>query len=317
MSRWLGMATGALLFFAPWAWAAADCPGAVAWQVLGSGGPELNARAQSGHVLWLDGKARALFDTGAGTAVAFGKSGGRIEDLRFIALSHLHSDHSADLPVYLKAGIFGERETALPVFGPPAGGGFPSLNDWLASLIGDERSAYPYLSGFLHPQGEPFRVEPHTLSLPRGQVSVVFDDGTVRLLATPVRHGPVPALAWRVETGGRSVVYLGDTDAREPALAALAKDADLLVANLAIAEGSDDAVANALHAPPSRIAILAAHAGARRLLLSHLMKRSEQDLPHALSVIAGLYTGTVEVAWDGQCLPLEAHAIPADVGHTP
>jgi len=317
VTPWRAAATTLLLLFAPAVWATEHCGGATAWQVLGSGGPELNGRAQSGHVLWLDGKARALFDAGAGTAVAFGKEGGRIEDLHVIALSHLHSDHSADLPAYLKAGVFGEREAPLPIFGPPAGGGFPSLDDWLAALIGAERSAYPYLGGFLHPDGAPFRIVPTTLSLRRGEITKVFDDGTTRLLATPVRHGPVPALAWRVETGGHAVVYLGDTDAREPALTGLAKDADLLVANLAIPEDSDDEVANALHAPPSRIARLAAQAGVRRLLLSHLMRRSEQDLPHALRVIAGIYAGPVDVAYDGQCLRLDARLNASDTRHTP
>lgn len=302
--KWRFAMASLLLLLAPLAGAADHCPGTVAWQVLGSGGPELNARAQSGHLLWVDGKARALLDAGAGTAVAFGKAGGRIEDLRFLALSHLHSDHSADVAAYLKAGMFGERDAPLPVFGPPAGGGFPSLDDWLTALVGGERSAYPYLGGFLRPRGAPFRIEPETLSLPRGEVTKVFDDGEIRLLATPVRHGPVPALAWRVETRDRAMVYLGDTDAREPALMTLAKDADLLVVNLAIPEGSDDEVANALHAPPSRLATLAARAGVRRLLLSHLMKRSEQDLPHALRVIAGIYDGPVGVARDGQCLAL-------------
>lgn len=317
MTRWGIAASGVLLLLAPSIRAAEHCPGATAWQVLGSGGPELNARAQSGHVLWLDGKARALFDAGAGTATTFGKAGGRLEDLRLIALSHLHSDHSADLPAYLKAGLFGDREAPLPVFGPPAGGGFPSLDDWLAALIGGQRSAYPYLSGFLHPDGAPFLLRPATLSLPRGEVTTVFDDGTVRLLAMPVRHGTVPALAWRVEADGHAVVYLGDTDAREPALTDLAKDADLLVANLAIAEDSDDAVANALHAPPSRIASLAARAGVRHLLLSHLMRRSEQDLPRARRIIAGIYAGPVDVAQDGQCLPLNARRHALGAGHAP
>ena len=317
MKRWRYVAGGMLLLLATWAAAAERCAETIAWQVLGSGGPELNGRAQSGHVLWVDGKARALFDAGAGTAVALGKTGARIEDLRLIALSHLHSDHSADLPAYLKAGVFGDRNAPLPIFGPPAGGSFPSLDEWLAALIGDRRSAYPYLDGFLQPSGAPFRIAPHTLSLPRGKVTQVFDDGTIRLLATPVAHGPVPALAWRVEARGRAVVYLGDTDAREPALATLAKDADLLVANLAIPEGSDDEVANALHAPPSRIAALAARAGARRLLLSHLMKRSEQDLPHARRVIARLYGGPVDVARDGQCVPLSDRAGSGDAAYTP
>lgn len=125
------------------------CDHGVAWQVLGSGGPELNQRAQSGHVLWIDGKTRAVFDTGAGTAVAFGKARGRIEDLDLIALSHLHTDHSADLPTYVKASFFGERRRDLPILGPPGNDVFPSLDAWLAALFTGDHAAYPYLAGFL------------------------------------------------------------------------------------------------------------------------------------------------------------------------
>lgn len=287
---------------------ASDAPSAcdhgVAWQVLGSGGPELNQRAQSGHVLWIDGKARTVFDTGAGTAVAFGKARGRIEDLDLIALSHLHTDHSADLPAYIKASFFGERRRDLPVLGPPGNDAFPSLEAWLAALFTGEHAAYPYLAGFLQPDGAAYRLRPTTLQLSNGDIATVFTSPAFSVRATPVKHGLVPALAWRIDVQGRSVVYLGDTDAQAPALLELAHGADLLIANLAIPEHGDDSVASLLHAPPSRIAALAERAGVRRLLLSHLMRRSEQALPESLRVIRSIYHGPVEVARDGLCVPL-------------
>ncbi|SFR92605.1 Ribonuclease BN, tRNA processing enzyme [Dyella sp. OK004] len=280
------------------------CDHGVAWQVLGSGGPELNQRAQSGHVLWIDGKARAVFDTGAGTAVAFGKARGRIEDLDLIALSHLHTDHSADLPAYVKASFFGERRRDLPILGPPGNNVFPSLEAWLAALFTGEHAAYPYLAGFLQPEGAAYRLRPATLQLSDGDIATVFTGPNFSVRATPVKHGPIPALAWRIDVQGRSVVYLGDTDAQAPALLELAQGADLLIANLAISEHSNDSVASRLHAPPSRIASLAQRAGTRRLLLSHLMQRSEQALPESLRIIRAIYSGPVEVAQDGLCLPL-------------
>lgn len=285
---------------------ALDCAGSAAWQVLGSGGPELNRRAQSGHVLWLDGRAHAIFDAGAGTAVAFGQAQGHIEDLDLIALSHLHTDHSADVPAYLKAAFFSERQRRLTLLGPPAGGTFPSTEAWIAALVGPEHAAYPYLSGFLQPLGASFQLQATSLSLREGRIATVFSAPGFTAKATPVKHGTVPALAWRVEAKGRSVVYLGDTDAMAPALIELAARADLLVANLAIGEDSEDSTALALHAPPSRIAMLAERAGVRRLLLAHLMRRSEQTLPASLRIIHRLYHGPVDVAHDGLCMPLPA-----------
>lgn len=282
-----------------------SCHGAVAWQVLGSGGPELNRRAQSGHVLWIDGKTRAVFDAGAGTAVNFGKANGHIEDLDVMALTHLHTDHSADVSAYIKASFFGERDRALPILGPAAGNGFPSVQTFLQALFDDEHAAYPYLAGFMRDGGASYRIEPKTLSLREGKIAVVFKNERMTIRATPVKHGPVPALAYRVDVDGHSVVYLGDTDARAPALVKLAEHADLMVANMAIPEGGDDPVANALHAPPSRIAALAKQAGVRRLLLSHWMVRSEQAMPEIRRTIASIFSGEVVVGYDGECLGLD------------
>ena len=280
------------------------CPKPIAWQVLGSGGPELNHRAQSGHVLWIGGKARAIFDAGAGTAVAFGKAQGRIEDVDLIALSHLHTDHSADVPAYLNAAFFSERRRDLPLFGPPGSTLFPSTESWAAALLGQEHTAYPYLSGFMQPNGAAFQLQPMTLHIDDGHVATVFANARMTVKATPVKHGAAPALAWRVEAAGRSVVYLGDTDATAPALIELARRADLLVVNLAIAEQGNDDVAASLHAPPSRLGALARRAGVRHVVISHLMRRSEQSLPESLRIMRRAYGGPVDVAHDGLCLPL-------------
>ncbi len=103
----------------PWPVKAADCPqGRVRLQVLGSGGPELNdGRASSGYLVWVDDKAVVLVDAGPGTSVAFGESGARFEDLQAILLTHLHVDHSADLPAYIKGSFFTRRSEDLPVLG--------------------------------------------------------------------------------------------------------------------------------------------------------------------------------------------------------
>ena len=283
-----------------------SCHVTIAWQVLGSGGPELDQRAQSGHVLWIDGKTRAVFDAGAGTAVNFGKAKGRIEDLDVVALTHLHTDHSADISAYIKASFFGDRDRALSILGPAAGNGFPSVQTFLQALFTDEHAAYPYLGGFMRDGGASYRIEPKTLSLRDGEIAVVFKNERMTIRATPVKHGPVPALAYRVDVDGHSVVYLGDTDARAPALVKLAEHADLMVANMAIPEGDNDPVANALHAPPSRIATLAKQAGVRRLLLSHWMLRSEQAMPEIRRTIASIFPGQVLVGYDGECLRLAA-----------
>ena len=79
----------------------------VAVQVLGSGGPEItDQRASSAYLVWQDGKARILVDMGPGSMLRYEQSGARIEDLDVILLTHLHVDHSADLPALIKAAFF-------------------------------------------------------------------------------------------------------------------------------------------------------------------------------------------------------------------
>ena len=59
-------------------------------QVLGSGGPRINAtRASASYLLWLDGKGRVLIDAGGGAFLRYGQAAGRLEDLALIAISHL------------------------------------------------------------------------------------------------------------------------------------------------------------------------------------------------------------------------------------
>ncbi len=94
------VSAGALLFFNGCSVAPATCDTAngVTLQVLGSGGPIADdARASTGYLIWVDGQARVLIDAGSGTFVRFGEAGAQFASLDHIALSHFHTDHSADL----------------------------------------------------------------------------------------------------------------------------------------------------------------------------------------------------------------------------
>jgi ribonuclease BN (tRNA processing enzyme) len=99
----------------------------------------------------------------------------------------------------------------------------------------------------------------------------------LRIDAVGVRHGPVPAVAYRVEASGRTLIFSGDQNGDNPGFVELARGADLLVMHHAVPERTDP-VAAALHARPSEIAAVAARAGARRLVLSHHMRRSLREL---------------------------------------
>ena len=278
------------------------CPGeqGVAVQVLGSGGPIADdGRASSGYLVWVDGRARVLVDTGGGVFLRFGESGARFEDLELIALSHYHTDHSADLPALLKSGFFSPRERSLNISGPSGKPPFPGLAAYLDGLIGPEHGAYRYLSGYLSGTGGVVELLPVEVPL-EPVVHAVLENRDLRVTAMPVSHGIVPAIAYRVETRGHRLVFAADQNAGDETFAEFARDADLLVMHLAI-PGDAGKSARSLHATPEAVGQLAARARARRLVLSHFMARSLADLEANVQDVSKAYQGEVFAAGDLDC----------------
>ncbi len=273
-------------------------------QVLGSGGPEVqDKRASSSYLIWRDGKARVLIDAGGGAALRFGQSGAQMEDLNFILLSHLHVDHTADLPALFMSSYFGQRTRPLALFGPAGNGQFPATTVFIADLFEPTRGAYRYLGSYLSGHDDGYRLQPHDVQLAAHERRQVAAAEGIGISATTVIHGSVPALAWRVDLGGRSIVFSGDGNGDNGNLQKLANDADLLVVHNAIPEGTEGPP-RALHVPPSLIGSIAQAAHAHRLLLSHRMLRTLGREEQTLRFIRQNYAGPIAFANDLDCFPL-------------
>lgn len=273
----------------------------VAVQVLGSGGPiaEQDGRAASGYAIWVEGHARAIVGLGPGTLRAYGASGGMPPDLEVIALSHLHVDHSSDLVAFLKSASFSERAAPLPLIGPEGGDRFPATTEFVRHLLAP--GGYAYLDGYLG-EGQPFVLE--TRDVPAGgEVVDAFRGPHVRIRAMGVPHGPVPTLAFVVEAMGLRIAFMSDQRLDRPEFVEFIRDADVLIAHMAVSEDATGTAAD-LHAKPSRIGEVAAEADVGRLVLSHLMSRALGRLTANLDAIRERYHGTVDVADDGLCVVL-------------
>lgn len=271
-------------------------------QVLGSGGPELDdGRASSGYVIWRKGKARLLIDIGSGSLFRFEQSGASLNDLDVILLSHMHVDHSNDLPALIKASFFSDRSRDLYLYGPGGNRFMPSATGFLQDLFGPD-GAYQYLSRYLDGT-EIYRLLPHDVEATGKAEQVVLADSRYRLTAVPVHHGPLPALAWRVEIAGKLIVFSGDMNNDNGTLAILAKQADLLVAHHAVPEGIRG-VARNLHMPPSVIGQIATKAGVKQLVLSHRMNRTLGQEKISTAQIRQTYNGPMQFADDLQCFRL-------------
>jgi ribonuclease BN (tRNA processing enzyme) len=277
----------------------------VALQVLGSGGPELqDRRASTSYLLWRDGIARVLVDSGGGSALRFGQSGADVSGLAVVLLTHLHVDHTADLPALIKSSFFEDRHERLPLFGPGGNAAFPATTRFVRALFAEPDGAYRYLGDFVDPAADPpYLLEPHDVVLEPKEVRQIYDERAIRIYATVVIHGRVPALAYRVELGGARVAFSGDTDGNNGNLERLARGAHILVAHNAVREGATG-VERALHMPPSVIGRIARDASVTHLILSHRMLRTLGHEAETEVKVRASFRGPVTFADDLDCFPL-------------
>jgi ribonuclease BN (tRNA processing enzyme) len=288
--------------------AAVPCGGErVGLQVLGSGGPEIDdQRASSGYLIWHNGKARVFIDMGGGSLLRYEQAGANLNDLEVILLTHLHVDHSADLPYLIKAAYFTGRQRDIPVYGPTGNRLMPATSTFVDNLFG-KRGAFRYLSDYLD-GSEAWHLIPHDVNAAQDATgttqpfSATLTD--IRISAVPVHHGPIPALSWRVDLAGRTIVVSGDMNNDYDTVTALARDADLLVAHHAIPEAAEG-VARNLHMPPSVIGKIAAAARVKSLVLSHRMQRTLGLESATTRIIRQRYPGPLYFADDLQCFGLE------------
>lgn len=272
-------------------------------QVLGSGGPEANdGRASSGYLVWLDGHARVLVDMGPGSMLRYEESGARIEDLDVVLLSHLHVDHSADLPALIKASYFTDRTKDLPVYGPTGNTVMPDTTSFVQALFSAQSGAYQYLSGYLSGD-EAFHLLPHNVSAVKMEIQLITEQKDYKITAVAVHHGPIPALAFRIDIDGHAIAFSGDMNGDYHTLPVLASGVDLLVAHHAIPQAATG-VARNLHMPPSVIGEIAAEAKVKKLVLSHRMRRTLGRETESKAVIRKYYHGPLTFADDGQCFKI-------------
>jgi len=274
-------------------------------QILGSGGPVADdGRASSAYVVWVDGKSKVLVDAGGGAFLRFGEAGASFDDLAHIAISHFHTDHSADLVTLLKSGFFSSRKRPLSISGPNAGGPFPALANYLDSSIG-KNGSYGYLSGYLDGSGGLVQLQQVTLDpASRNSMPVIGDNNSkIQIEATGVPHGIVPAIAYRIRVGDKVLVFSSDQNGNDEEFIEFARDADVLVMHMGVPEDISGA-GRSLHAPPSRIGQIAEASNARVLVLSHFMARSLQDFDTNMDIVQSHYGGEIIAAVDLLCFEI-------------
>ena len=270
--------------------------------VLGSGGPGATGRAGAGYIVSLDGRPRILVDAGPGTFARAGEAGVDLGSVDIVLLTHLHVDHTGELPGLVKARIVSERrDISFRIFGPPGSPGgrdaarFPSTKQFVDLLFGP-RGAYSYLTDFAgHMTLDARNVARST------QPQVLLHEGDLTITAVTGHHRDAPSIIYRIDYRGRSITFSGDIDAAgHAALTRLARNTDALVFNAVVLDppGSPP-VLYTLHTAPRDIGRIAKAAGAKKLLLSHLNPTIDDAHEAVLASIRESFQGPIEFASDG------------------
>jgi ribonuclease BN (tRNA processing enzyme) len=271
--------------------------------VLGSGGPRAFGRAGSSYLVLLDGTPRILVDAGPGAFLRIGELELDLERVDTVLLTHLHIDHSADLPAFFNArALTSDGPISYRIFGPAGAVLFPSTSHFVDSYVGDA-GAFPYQKTF--GARESFAVHDLAIALDSPRNKIVDKAGlVVEEIAT--HHGDCPSVAYRISYKGRVVVFSGDMDASAlPNLVRLAQHADLLIFNCAVLDppGSPEQLYE-LHTPPKKIGAAAHASGVKSLLLSHLAPDVEGAREAVRKSIHLTYAGPVAFASDKLRVPV-------------
>lgn len=271
--------------------------------LCGTGSPMPDPSRANACVAVIAGGHMVLIDAGPGAWTRLAQMrlpGGAIEA---VFLTHLHSDHFGGLGEVSLQGWINGRTQALDVYGPAgpkalteAAGTQAVVTGLLEAYRADTQFRVAHHDAeHMPPAGE--KMVAHELAMPTpGHAELAYDRDGLKISAILVDHEPIePAFGYRIEYGGRVAVISGDTMKFEN-VAALSKDADLLVhealneemvsllaeqveasGNARLAKMARDTIN--YHTSPVEAAELADEAHVKLLVLTHLVP----PLPNAIA----------------------------------
>jgi len=302
--------------------AIADLPDGLHVALIGTGAPFADPRRGGPSTGVIAGKHLYLVDTGPGSVRKLELMKIRPEAVKAVLLTHYHSDHIGDLgELMLKRWAGGSMKTPLDVFGPAG----------VEMVVKGFNMAYSLDTQYRIAHHGPEVTPPsgaggmaRTFHLPADKKAmVIIDADGLKVTAFEVDHRPVkPAVGYRFDYKGRSVVISGDTvscvtlleqsrgadilvqEALQPAMVGILKTTGQKINRPKTAEIMGD-ILN-YHTSPEDAAKLAREAGIGHLVLSHLLPPLPvADLkPAFLGDAKKGFTGPMTIAEDGMLFSL-------------
>jgi ribonuclease BN (tRNA processing enzyme) len=260
------------------------------------GGPNVNLRRdQAANAVVVDGRAY-LVDCGYGAVRSLVAAGIGYTQVGTAFITHLHDDHTSDLPALLTLQWTGNKSQPTDVYGPYG----------TAAMI-DAALAFMRANTEIRTTDEGRTVRPEQLFhghdvAAQADPVMVFKDDRLTVTAAENTHFPERAkaampyrsIAYRLQTATRTIVIAGDT-AYSRNLVSLARDADLFVCELidqpqyeanlaqaqqAKAQGRETSIAQHVvetHSNNADVGRMAAEAGVKTVVLTHLLPGSNRN----------------------------------------
>ena len=292
--------------------------------VCGSGSPMPDAQRAGPCIAVIAGQRAFIFDAGSGAIRKLQPLGFPFDRFDAAFLTHLHSDHIDSLgEMMLQAWIAGQRGEPLPIYGPQG----------TERVVAGFVDAYTIDRGYrIAHHGEEvarpggFGAEARIVDLSGGSTDIVYRQDGVTIRAVEVDHRPIePALAYRIDYAGRSVVISGDTVPSD-ALMRFAKGADVLfhealnpgmVGKIGETLGARGNAAGAkimadiqdYHTSPEEAAHVAQQSGVKALVLYHLVPAPPASIIGSafMGEAGSRFDGRIELAEDGMLVTLPAN----------
>lgn len=303
---------------------AVSANGKIQFITLGTGGgPVVKLkRGQPANAVVING-AFYLFDVGDGVMRTMRSSGLILKDLRAIFISHHHIDHNASLGPLMATRWVLSVYKPFEVIGPP---GTVKMVDNLTEAYRPVELAPVSIGGPPKPKiAATVKVKDMVADVTKPDL--VYQDENIKVTAINNDHyhyepGSLSATfsrsyAFRIEGGGQSYVYTGDTGPSQ-GVELLAKDADVLITevinmpameaelkrNPNVPESARKGVLSHLehnHVTPLEIGKMAARANVKKVVLTHLVPGEDNESDPAIYTdgISENFKGPVVVANDG------------------